>query len=143
MQPSAPPAPPALTMPDEVGLRTGERWVFAFEREGGVPVEQQAVIAHVRPYLEVILYVGPRRYAIPWSEVPAAFAHATRGTVRRGLARPAAEPPPAPQVPAAPPPPPPPAVSVPAPAPEPPQVEAPASPAPAALPERPRRGRRG
>ena len=131
-------------MPDEVGLRTGERWVFAFEREGGVPVEQQAVIAHVRQGLEVILYVGPRRHAIPWSEVPAAFAHASRGTVRRGHARPAAEPPPAPQVPAAPPPLPPPAVSVPAPAPEPTQAEAPtATPAPAAPPERPRRGRRG
>lgn len=131
-------------MPDEVGLRTGERWVFAFEREGGVPVEQQAVIAHVRQGLEVILYVGPRRHAIPWSEVPAAFAHATRGTVRRGLARPAAEPPPAPaaqQVPAAPPAAPPPP-AVPAPAPEPAQAEVPAI-APVALPERPRRGRRG
>ena len=126
-------------MPDEVGLRTGERWVFAYEREGGVPVEQQAVIAHVRPHLEVILYVGPRRYAIPWTEIPAAFAHATRGTVRRGHARPATEPsqptappavlvPPAPLL----------APSVPALAPEPPQAEAPVAPAPS---ERPR-GRR-
>ena len=133
-------------MPDEVGLRTGERWVFAFEREGGVPVEQQAVIAHVRPHQEVILYIGPRRHAIPWSEVPAAFAHATRGTVRRGLARPAAEPPPAPaapQVPAAPPAMPTPPPAVPVPALEPAQTEAPAAaPAPAALSERPRRGRR-
>lgn len=150
-------SPPPLEYP-AAGLAPGERWVFTFEREGGDPVERQAVIALVRPGIEVVLYVGPRRYAVPWSEVPAAFAHATRGTIRRGRVRPpdAAPPtasasfprlpPPAPEPPPMPPPTvePPAAISAAEPATEPPapaavEPAAPAAPSPA---EGRRRGRR-
>lgn len=84
--------PPPLPFPEP--LQVGDRWIFAFEREGSEPVERQAVVALVRPQIEVVLYVGPQRYAIPWTEAPAAFAHATRGVLRAGRARPADAPPP-------------------------------------------------
>ena len=75
-------APPPLPFPSP--LAEGDRWVFAFEQEGGAVVYRQAVIALVRPERELVLYVGPLRYAVPWTEVPAAFAHASRGTLRGG-----------------------------------------------------------
>jgi len=155
MQP-APDAPESLPFPEP--LQVGDRWVFSFEREGGAAVERQAVIALVRPGIEVVLYVGPRRYAVPWSEVPAAFAHATRGVIRRGRVRPpdAAPPtasasfprlpPPAPEPPPMPPPTVEPPAAIPAvePAAEPPAPAAvePAAPAAPSQAEGRRRGRR-
>lgn len=68
--------------------------MFAFEQEGGAVVYRQAVIAQVRVEREVVLYIGPKRYPIPWTEVPAAFAHAERGTLRGGRFVPAGAPPP-------------------------------------------------
>ena len=74
--------PPALPFPSP--LAEGDRWVFAFEQEGGAVVYRQAVIAQVRAEREIVLYIGPKRYPVPWTEVPAAFAHAARGTLRGG-----------------------------------------------------------
>lgn len=85
-------APPALPFPSP--LAEGDRWVFAFEQEGGAVVYRQAVIAQVRTERELVLYIGPKRYPIPWTEVPAAFAHAERGTLRGGRFVPAGAPPP-------------------------------------------------
>lgn len=148
---------PPLPFPEP--LETGDRWVFSFEREGGATVERQGVIAHVRPGIEVVLYIGPRRHSIPWSEVPAAFAGASRGMIRSGRVVPAGAPPASasasfPRLPPREPdlaPLPPPVVAEPVlvaaepaslPEPPPPQPAPAPAPAPAAPSERPRRGKR-